>query len=368
MELQLGANVIGYFRDETGVGEIPRAIVQALHGAHCPVCQITLRGYSGVSGGQGGLPPETANPSFVNLLNVNADQVPVVYREHPELFRNHYNIGFWFWELAEFPNEWRDRFRVLDEIWTASRFVQDALLPVSPIPVLRMPVPLSVPLPSSLTREHFGLVRDHVVFLFVFDMRSYGERKNPLGVVRAYRRAFAPDFSRTSLVIKANHAHLEPRLAATLAKEVAEADGVYIDRSMNRQEVNGLFDACDAYVSLHRSEGLGLTMAEAMIRGKAVIATAYSGNLDFMTPENSYLVGYKLIPLTQDHGPYRRGCVWADPSEEEAADAMRRVVEDRAEALRKGELAREQVGRQFSRDAAASAIIRRIDEIRKFRS
>jgi glycosyltransferase involved in cell wall biosynthesis len=127
--------------------------------------------------------------------------------------------------------------------------------------------------------------------------------------------------------------------------------------------LDGLFSVCDAYVSLHRSEGFGITAAEAMCMGKPVIATDYAGNTDFMNVSNSYPVAYRLIELEQDHGPYKKGEFWADPDLDHAAEQMRRVFTEREQALRKGQRASSDMARWYGRQATARKMIERLQII-----
>ena len=182
------------------------------------------------------------------------------------------------------------------------------------IPVTHMPYAVEAPAPPVLGREALGLPRDAFVFLFVFDAFSVPARKNPDAVVEAYARLRGRTSRSTHLVLKVINAESAPGLLDGLrAAAAAEPTISIVDRYMRRPELNALMHAADAYVSLHRSEGFGLTLAEAMALGKPVVATGWSGNMDFMTPWNSCPVDYRLVTLDTDHGPYPRGQSWADP-------------------------------------------------------
>ena len=221
---------------------------------------------------------------------LNADQI-MVFVDHygPGFFASRYNIGFWMWELADFPAEWSDRFEWFDEIWTPSAFTSEAIARRSPVPVWTSPLPLLAHPAAALGRADFGLPDDRFVFLFVFDFASVFERKNPLALVNAFRRGFRRD-DPVVLVLKGAHAEADRRNADRL-RDVSDRDSVlFLDRYLSRPEIAALMRAADAYVSLHRAEGYGLTMAEAMRIGKPVIATGYSGNLQFMNARNSLLV------------------------------------------------------------------------------
>jgi glycosyltransferase involved in cell wall biosynthesis len=198
------------------------------------------------------------------------------------------------------------------------------------------------------------------VFLFAFGVRSILERKNPLGLIEAFRRAFGSG-EQVRLVLKTTHGNRQTTEA--LVRAAGDPRVIVMDRILERREINTLMALSDCYVSLHRSEGFGLTLAEAMALGKPVIATGYSANLDFMRPGNSFLVDCRLVPLEQDYGPYLRGSTWAEPDLDHAADLMRHVHDnpDRVGAVaREGQrdvttyLAPERIGREI---AARLAVI-----------
>lgn len=367
-EDRLGLNVVGYLRDETGVGENARAVLKALHGQKLPLAWTMVKSSGSRQNDESVLALPQGNPYDVNLFCVNADQMNVVYSElGPEFFSGKYNIGYWFWELDRFPAEWMDRFQHLDEIWVGSQFVQDTIAQVASIPVVSMGVGVEQGTDADIPRHELGLPEDKFLFLFVFDMLSFIERKNPFGVIEAYRRAFGPVFKDTHLVIKVTNLDQFPQYRERLEQDIASVSGTLIDRYFDRAKLEGLFNACDAYVSLHRSEGFGLTIAEAMVRGKPVIATAYSGNTDFMNPSNSYPVGYQLVELAQDYGPYRAGESWADPDVDQAAFFMRQVYENPEAARRKGERAADSIRRLYSSEALASKIIDRFRIVNSFK-
>jgi glycosyltransferase involved in cell wall biosynthesis len=174
---------------------------------------------------------------------------------------------------------------------------------------------------------------------------SVTERKNPLGLVRAFSQAFAPDEG-PLLVLKTLNSGVDPVGAARLRTAADErSDVLLLDVALPAAKQHALTTLCDAYVSLHRAEGFGLGLAEAMALGKPAIATGYSGNLDFMTPENSYLVPYELVPIPAGIDPYPGGARWADPDLDEAARLLRHVVEYPDEAREKGARAAADIAR-----------------------
>lgn len=339
-----GVNAAGYFKAATGTGEAARSAVRLLRAAAIPCVLNNVIG-PGSTFEDADREFTDENPYAINLIYVNPDQAANFAWDKGEVyFRGHYNIGVWNWELPDFPREWLQRFRYYDEIWVASDFVAGALSRVSPVPILKMPYAID-PQPArrhNVELSHFGLSTDGFLFLFVFDFHSIFERKNPLGLIEAFRRAFGGDRD-AALVIKSSHADDG---ALRKMRDAAQGANVKIvNAPLSREKMNALYSLCDCYVSLHRSEGFGLTPAEAMCMAKPVIATAYGGNTDFMTSDNSYLVKYQLVEIDRDYGPYRRGWLWAEPDLDHAARLMRHVYENRREARSVGRKARQDIVR-----------------------
>lgn len=360
----LGVNVCGYLRSEAGLGTMARGWIRALQSAGIAVglrdvSELTVMRTEDATIGVA----NTNTPYGINLVNVNADQHFVVKRFVGDgFFRDHYNIAVWAWELPTFPREWHDRFAEYDEVWAQSTFIAKALAPVSPIPVVYMPPVLTSPLVGSREagRQRLGVgPDDEFVFLVVFDFASYFQRKNPLGAIAAFEQAF-PDAQGARLVVKCVNQHMDPAAFEEMQRLAAGRPISIHAGYWSAQELRDVVAACDAYVSLHRSEGLGLLMAEAMAQGKPVIATGWSGNTDFMTPANSLLVGYELVELTQDVGPYRAGQVWAEPSVEQAASFMRKLVEDRDLARTYGRIAQRDIEQHFSETRVGEVIRQRL--------
>ncbi|MEA2719950.1 MAG: hypothetical protein QOJ39_1814 [Candidatus Eremiobacteraeota bacterium] len=363
-----GVNVAGYFRTESGVGEAGRAHVIALTTAGIPTRLVDFSAHApsrgeDVSVAGGG----ARGDNGINLVCVNADQVAKFVAETgPAFFAGRYNIGSWWWELPEFPEIWAGAFRHFDEIWAGTQFIASAIAMKSPIPVVLVPPVVSIGSVRGGRKSDFGIADDETMFLFVFDFLSVFARKNPLGVVEAFRRAFPGGTERVRLVIKTINGEYDPANRARLAKAAgADARIGVIDEYFSRGRKNELLGACDAYISLHRSEGFGYTLAEAMALGKPVIGTAWSGPADFMTTSNSFPVRYDIVELTDDHGPYSAGQRWAEPDVDDAARAMRTVFTNPAEAASYGERARSDIVSRYSAAAVAKIAgdrIARIDE------
>jgi glycosyltransferase involved in cell wall biosynthesis/SAM-dependent methyltransferase len=359
----VGVNVAGYFRAELGVGETARQVVEALKRVDMPVATVGLS--ASASRQEHAYETDTVSPTFpVNLICVNADMLPTfTERAGPGFFFDRYSIGLWWWETSEFPDRFFKAFEPVDEVWVGSHFVADAVSAVSPVPVVKMTMPVTMPEIEEFDRGGLGLP-EGFVFLFVFDYHSVFERKNPLALVEAFGQAF-PEGSGASLVLKSINSEHYPDEHGRLM-EVARGHGDIhvIDRYVTAAEKNAMFAGCDCYVSLHRSEGFGNTLAEAMYLGKPVIATGYSGNMEFMTQQNSYPVDYTLRPIGDAAGPYPATGEWAEPDVGHAARLMRRVFEDQGEASERGRRAAEDLRRNHSAEAAGRAMAERIRRVR----
>lgn len=361
-----GLNVIGYLRAESGVAEAARTTLRACRAAGVPAAAIEYA-RAAPSRMQEAVPGGFArSPEFgVTLLHLNADQSAYAIADHADALTGKYRIASWNWELPEFPGAWPEAERQLDEVWAPSTFCAEAFRRRLAIPVTHMPYAIDVPVPSDVGREALGLQRDAFVFLFVFDAFSVPARKNPMAVVDAYARVRAMARRPTQLVLKVINAASDVALARDLQQAAAaDASLVLIDRYLERPELNALMHAADAYVSLHRSEGFGFTIAEAMALGKPVVATGWSGNMDFMTRENSCPVGYTLVTLERDHGPYTRGQRWADPDVAHAAAQMTRLITDEGMAGALGARAARDIQAQLSPLAVGRRIETRLRALR----
>ena len=360
-----GVNVVGYFSAELGVGEAARQVVAALDARGVPVLPVqsvspslSRQGHPFTEFGHG----DAQFP--VNLICVNADMLPdFAARAGERFFAGRYSIGLWFWEVSRFRSEWQSSFELVDEVWAPTAHVAGALSPISPIPVVTMRVPLQMPAIVPRSRAELG-VPEGFLFLFSFDYLSVFERKNPLAVVEAFSRAFAPGEG-PSLALKCINGEHDPANHERLLAAAGEREDIHIiDRYLSPGEKDGLTAACDCYVSLHRSEGFGLGMAEAMYLGKPVIATGYSGNLDFMTEENSLLVDYRLAPIGPGAPPYPADAEWAEPDIEHASALMRLVFEDRDASVALGERAAEDIRRTHSPAVVGELMNDRLEHLR----
>jgi glycosyltransferase involved in cell wall biosynthesis len=287
-----------------------------------------------------------AAPPRMNLVHLNADTAffDYVFLRERGIERS-YTIGYWAWELAKFPQEWRSSFTFVQEVWVSSRFAYDAIAPETAKPVLLMPMAVAVPPPEpGLKRADFGLPEDKFVFYFSFDFRSFAARKNPLAAVAAFRRAFPHRNASAALLLKTIGSDWKPEERDTLLQAIRGSPRILlIDGELTRPRAIALLTLSDCFLSLHRSEGFGRGPAEAMLLGKPVIATDYSGTRDFATSETALLVDYELVPVGPDEYPGASGQMWAEPDIDQAAAAMRKLAGDRALADRLGNAGRSRI-------------------------
>ncbi len=360
-----GVNVVGYFRSELGTGEAARQVVGALDAAQIPVMPIhgqyvpvNRQGHAYATA----TPEEAAFP--VNLICMNADMLPEFANQAgDQFFGGRYSIGLWFWEIARFPDHWRGSFSLLEEVWAPTAHIAAALEPVASVPVTTIRIPVAPPELEPRSRGALGLPDDKFLFLFSFDYLSVFKRKNPLALVEAFRRAFAPGDG-AALLIKCINQDRDPGAHGQLQAAAAGHPDIQImDRYLSPEDNSGLIAVCDAYVSLHRAEGFGLGMAEAMTLGKPVIATGYSGNLDFMSPSNSLLVDHRIVPIGSGADPYPADAEWAEPDPEHASRLMRQLFDDPERARELGATAASDIRRTHSREAAGQIMRRRLESI-----
>jgi glycosyltransferase involved in cell wall biosynthesis len=359
---QPGVNVAGYLRADLGLGVAARRTVAALESAAVPVHPVVYRRTMSRQDWDAADSEPTA-PFDVNLVCVTAEQFPFFRVDMGEgFFASRHTIGYWFWELEQFPPDQLGSLDLVDEVWVATRHVLDSIAPHTTKPVLHMPIPLVEPAPSRRDRAAFGLGPGYT-FLYVFDFNSVIERKNPLGAIEAFTRAFAPGEG-PQLVLKTINGNRWPEHAELLRTVIAERpDIVLYDTYLSEEDQSALVAACDCYVSLHRAEGLGLTLADAMALGKPVIATGYSGNLDFMNDDNSFLVPFEYTTVPPGVPAYPAGARWAEPDVDDAAEIMRRLAGDPTLGVKVGARARRDVLERWSVDAVGRRMRARLEGV-----
>lgn len=368
-----GLNLIGHAYAVLGRAEDIRTAALACEAAGIPMCLINRHGdYDRHLRDKHGDFPyfdrmTDAPRHAANLFFLNADEMPAAWEHYGERwFGGRYNIGCFAWELSTYPEPWKGSLAHLQELWAPTEFIRQALLPATTLPVVHMPFVIEPGQPGAHTRADFGLPDDRFLFLFFFDFRSYVSRKNPQAVLEAFFQAFpAGGKAPVHLVIKVNGQSDKPEEYAAFRNDPRMQDAriSVIEAALDDKGIKSLVALCDTFVSLHRSEGFGRGLAEAMYYGKPVIGTAYSGNLDFMTADNSCLVDYRLIGLNEGDYPFWQGQHWADADVAQAARYMQRLVTEPGYARETGAKARAHILTHHSSRAVGLCMRARLEQL-----
>jgi glycosyltransferase involved in cell wall biosynthesis len=371
-------NAFGDWRAMTGLAEAARHSVAALAGSGVRVW-LNDREMPDIARTEERMPAalrglRSGRYGPIDLWYLNVNEFPVVSNgELRPANIPRYVIGHWFWELPTVATTLVPQIARVDELWVGSRFTAAAFRGHTDKPIHVMPVPIETTPDPRLSRADFGLPEAVCLFLFHFDATSSPARKNPWAVLRAFGRAFDPweRQGTARLVIKALNLRRLPKVRERLTREVTNLGGIVIEESLTRSEMDALLSLCDVYVSLHRSEGFGMGMAEAMLLGLPVVATGYSGNMEFMTQATSCLTGYRLRPVDETDlldqpgldAVYELGQLWAEPDVGRAATWMRWLYENPAARRRIGAAASATIRRRYSPAAAGAAMTARLVEL-----
>lgn len=356
-----GINLIGYLNKGLGLGEVARTIRnQAQEHGH-PVS--TFPYWRSSSPTEFDASPPFILPYTSNLVVIAADQIRFLLNETPSaLWKDHFNVGYWFWEVEGVPEQMISAASSFDEIWVATDFVCGALSDALDIPVRRVPLPIRDLESSKETMDDHDQAAGPCRFLVTLDLNSVIVRKNPIAAIDAYMMAFPDEIpGGPRLVVKTMNGYLHPTALHSLQSRASSRSDIEVsDGVLSRSDQDALIASSSCLVSLHRSEGLGLHLQEAMALGVPVIATGYSGNLDFMNSSNSLLIDYQLVTI-KEGGPYAGCGMWAEPDIESAAQAMRQIEGDSRLREHLSQAARESI-QLYSSDAEAS-LVAALDEI-----
>lgn len=368
-ELGGGVNLVGYLKTAKGISEAARSSALALDSAKIRYSIVDYEFGIPASQQVEALPNTPYEQGFqfnTNLIHINPPQLPYLW----SVFKKddltaHYNIGVWYWELPEFPDEWSFAFDLVDEVWVATQFIFDSVSAKSTVPVVKIPPCVQSVYDYRLNRLDYNLPADSFLFMCAYDVLSIQARKNPLGAVDAFKQAFPKNDSSVGLVIKVNNAAENQQEMEQLQDYVNGHSNCYIIKDVyDKSKFNSLVNLVDVYVSLHRSEGFGLIPAEAMGFGKPVIMTRWSGNLDLMTADNSCGVDFKLVPVGTQSGPYMPGQVWAEPDIDHAAFFMRKLYLDKKYCAHISIQAKKTINDNFSPHLTGQLIKERMRKIK----
>ena len=327
-----GLNVAGYLESASGVSELSRASLELLTDLGIPFVRVPLDQDFSENVIETRICHPEGSPFPVTLLHANAAELPAVLSTLPQAFlQGSFRIGCWAWELSHFPLLWADRFGCVDEIWAHSRFSQQSFQPLSTVPVHWVP-PYVRPVPGAADRERFGMDAQSFYFFAAADFRSLPRRKNVHGAVEALAALLGKTNRKVGLVLKTHYEQSDPDAFEELRRAARGLPVVFSSQTLSRQAYGDLLASCDAVLSLHRSEGLGLVPIEALYQRMPVVATAYGGVTDYLDEQTGFPVEYSLARIERDEGPYPRGAVWAEPSLESAVEQMKKLLDNPQEA------------------------------------
>ncbi|WP_207804885.1 glycosyltransferase [Rhodopseudomonas palustris] len=366
---RIGVNLIGYAEGVFGIGEDIRCLAAVLRHADVPFCiyNVELSETRATSAPSALASLFVDRPVFpINVFCMTAFETERLRIERgADLFAHRYNIGYWPWELSTVPQYWRHAFDAMDEIWAISHFVARVFARATTRPVRFMPPYVGVEAVAPFARATANFSAADFVFLTMFDFNSYIARKNPLGAIAAFQAAFPDRFGNERLLIKSINGHVHPDAFHRVLARIGDDDRIaLLDGPMSRAEVCGLIADIDCFVSLHRSEGFGRIIAEAMYLGTPVIATDYSGSTSFLDAATGFTVDYRLVEVESGAYIFSDGSQWAEPDLAGAVDHLRRVRSDGNAVLRKIEAARRQIVRLHGLDAVTAAVGARLDALR----
>lgn len=349
-----GVNVVGYAYGELGIGEDSRMATKAFVAAGVPVGLLNFSPGSNVS------ERDVSMKSYVlDKPQYKVNMFCLTALEHARYFVTNgtytivgrHSIGYWPWELSTWPEEWEHLLSLVDEVWASSLHTYNALAPVASIKVKRVPMCVETGPISNLTRDDFLLPSKSFLFLFSFDLNSSAKRKNPKACLDAFMSAFpmSKNSDDVGLVIKV-HPPKEENAEWKSLKELSLSDPRIriVEQTLSRPDLMALYRVCNCFISLHRAEGFGRNIAETMLLGLPVLTSAYSGNLDFTSPHNSYLVQTWLVKLAENDYPYGSGQVWGEPSVQHASRLMRKIFEDQEATRAVARHAAEKINASYS--------------------
>lgn len=328
-----GINLIGYAFGELGIGEDVRMAAKACEAVGIPFTIINFEPGSNISQNDRSLEKYVSEHAkyYVNLICLTALESLRFYLERGKnLLSGHYNIGYWPWELQNWPAAWSHCFHLIDEMWASSRHIQQAAEKSSSFtPVKYMPMAVHTDNKATVSRSDFDLPEDKVLFVFSFDGNSFIERKNPLAIIKAFSDAFPKNIENVGLVIKCMRPSEENLDWQHIKKVAIEDERIYIlDKTLDKSEVLGLYSVCDCFVSLHRAEGFGRGIAESLLLNLKVIASDYGGNVDFCRRAGAYMIPCSIRPLAEEEYVEGKDNFWGEPDIAAASVAMQKVLND----------------------------------------
>ncbi len=377
MDKITGVNIIGDLYLNAGLGIALRGMIDAMKYRDIPLSYYPVHHPYALKIKETEMHPLEQGLLYpINLTGLNMQEFSQLQASEKLKIaaKNKYAIANWVWELPVIPDQYHTNFEYFDEIWTPSAFAKEAFATVTQAPITVVPHVIEFQTDTIYNRKYFRLPENAFIFFFSFDAASSVTRKNPWAIMKAYEEAFPlHEPIRPLLALKVNQLSHHPETRQKLILEMRRLKGILIEDTLSRNEMLGLLNSIDCYVSLHRAEGFGLGLAEAMYLGKPVIGTGYSGNIDFMNNANSYLVDYSLKTIKSSdfedephlRNIYTPGSLWAEPSVDHAVELMKRVFYDANDRIKKAQNAQADIRKNLSLEAVSAVIGERLQAIQQ---
>lgn len=357
---EIGINFFGPIYTEDGIGEAARLTLQAFKKTGIKIAVNPLSRPVAKETNQIKISDIKA-PYGINYFHFSSRWVEYYLNLiGKKVLLNRYNVGYWVTEVQDYPMEWAKNHIYFNEIWTASSFCQNSISQKISVPTILMPHPIYCTQTGQLNKPQR---ESPFTFLTMANMYSDIERKNILQSIRAFQLAFNSN-ENVSMIVKITNPDVDTHYMQNINKLAFGDSRIKVIRDfISREKIDNLFGSVDAYVSLHRAEGFGLTIGEAMCHGVPVITTAYSGNMDFCNCFNSFLVDYNLVKVGQDRLRYKKDDVWAAPLMESAVEMFQRVYFNKDEVKQKISRAKKTIKENFSIDQLSKKILDRLEII-----
>lgn len=353
-----GINIIGHINGKFGLGKALRLNIKALEKTSIPFIVYDYKKISDIN-------LKELEYSF-NFIQISLHEVnELVSSLSPDFFENKYNILYLVWESEIVPEKHHLTINLFDEIWTASSYCKAIFSKFFIGEITVVPHPVEISINDNFNENILDIYdEEKLSFLFVFDFNSSALRKNSYFLVDVFKKASVKVNHKIELILKTSNSHHHKKDYQKLIQVVGETENIKIlDKHIDRNELNQLINKCDCYISLHHSEGFGLTLAEAMAHGKPVIGTNYSGNTEFMNDKNSFLVDTIIQSVESIDNHFDENTIWGNPIENSCIDKIIEVFSNKEIAIQKGNLAKQNIEDQLSYLNIGKIIEKRCNDI-----
>lgn len=363
MNTELGVNYFGFFSEISGIAQATKCNAEALKKNDIKVNHQSFVYTHKIERDLNSNYPSSSDSYPINIFHINIDKINTFLSEFTtDLLKDKYNIAYWAWEFPEIPNEALEVLNFFDELWVPSNFCAEIFAAKSKVPVIKFSHPIEAhALNFSFNKNEYNIQAKSFVFLTLFDSDSTFERKNPIDTIHAFQESFEPDDLKATLIIKTHNFEKNESVKELILKTIGSYKNIIvINEKMSEDKLHSLIQQADVVISLHASEGFGLTLAEAMSYGKVVIATGYSGNIDFMNVNNSMPLKFELSKISKKHGIIEKGFTIAKPNKEHAKELIKYSYTNQEIINTLGQRAQKDIVSEFSKEKIGKLMANRL--------